>query len=114
MKITEQTQDDVRNVCRHWFKYTLPTLRDLEGYVDDGHNADLLIGFINYRCNGDYTLENLTAAAEHYKNNLHGVGVAMSPAQKLEKEKVAVQKKQDEINAKAKAANDKVIADWIK
>jgi hypothetical protein len=107
-----QTVEERQKVCDYWLQYIVP--KEFPGYVNDKHNTNILIDYIRYSCDGYFSVLNLSRGARLNDSNLHGRGVADTPAQKLAKEKEAAQKKQDEEDAKAGAANDKVIADWIR
>ena len=106
-----QSNEEIKRICNFWVDYIMP--QEFPHYVDDSYNKALVLRYIKYHCNGVFSAENLSAAVDHHKSNMHGTGVQDSPEVKAAKAKAAAEKIAAEATAKAVAANDKIVALWL-
>lgn len=106
-----QTPEEISRICRQWIQEVVPI--NFLGYEDSRHNGDLLHSYV--RANGGiYSLAVLTEAAQHYKSNLHGLGVVNSAEYSAAQEKTAAEKAAAERLAAVSAEQDRVLNLWLR
>jgi hypothetical protein len=104
----QEELQQAKAVCEHWLKYFAP-----KEYVDDVWNRDLMMNYIKYKCGGDVTTENLNAALRANQADLHGLGVAHTPEQKLARAKEIAEKAEAERLEKISAHNVAVATSYL-
>jgi hypothetical protein len=98
----------VKGVCEHWLKYFAG-----EDYIDDEHNRDVMLNYIKFNLKGEVTTQTLNQARDACYANLHGLGVARTPAQlaaKAAREKAAAEQQRQERLA---AALQHTVTVWL-
>jgi hypothetical protein len=106
-----QTPEEISRICTQWIREVVPV--NFPGYQDSRHNGDLLHAYV--QANGRvYSLAILTEAAEHYKSNLHGLGVVNSAEYSAAQEKAAAEKAEAEHLQEVAAERDRILQVWLR
>lgn len=106
----KQTREQIEKIVSNWFKYFAGPK---EGLVDCPENGVKLAQFIEHHFQGEYSYDNLSYAMESQRNNLIGIGVALTPAMQQEIARREQARKAAELAQQQSAHNQTVILNFI-
>jgi hypothetical protein len=109
--VTEQTQEEKKTAFKYWMDHIQP--RQFAGLEDSFDNGYKIADYISRELGDVWTVQNISAAVQALKNNLHGLGVQHSPEYLAAQQKAAVEKAAKEKQDRVAAALEQTINMWL-